>query len=84
VSLEPQEQGGKVHSTNDNFLTYPVWGNLDHYMETKIDNLTKRVTQERLDLDPRFLLQLAIAPDDPPSLLNYVWKSRNGDRLGVD
>ena len=79
VSLEPQEQGGKIYSTNDDFLTYAMWGNLERYLAAKIDRLTERVIRERLKSDLRFLLQLAIAPNDPPSLLNYGW-----DRLGVD
>ncbi|ORX93464.1 hypothetical protein BCR34DRAFT_239446, partial [Clohesyomyces aquaticus] len=95
VSLEPQEQGGKKYSTCDNFLTYAVWGNLELYLRSKRANIKERALKERAmainfcdgvpgaRLSTRSsLLELAIAPYDPPSLINY--SSDNGDRLGTD
>lgn len=88
VLLEPQEQGGKKYSHEDNFLSYAVWGNLNLFLKTKSSDIKKRAVasasavEEDYSIGPRPLLWLAIAPDDPPSLLNY--SSDNGDRLGLD
>jgi hypothetical protein len=81
VSLEPQEQGGKIQSTNDNFLTYAMWGNLEQYLKLKTKHLTERIAREKFAQDPRCILRLAVAPRDPPSLINYT---PIGDRLGLD
>jgi hypothetical protein len=84
VSLEPQEQGGKTYSTNDDFLTYAVWGNLERYLESKVSCIVKRNTKEREDSDKRLLLELAVAPCDPPSMINLYLQVNASDRLGCN